>query len=152
MSQSPSTIIGNITDDPKLSFTADGKPRLAFGVAVNHYWTDQSGEKQEKTSYFNVIAWRYVAEDSASVLEKGVGVMVSGRLEQRSWDDKESGQKRSVVEITADNIGLLTRSIESFERKRRNNEGGAPAKKAVSPRQAQQRQSVPAIQDNEEPF
>ena len=152
MSQSPTTIIGNVTDDPKLTFTGEGTPRLNFGVAINHYWTDASGEKQEKTSFINVTAWRYLAEDSANVLEKGVGVIINGRLEQRSWDDKESGQKRSVVEITADNIGLLTRSIESFERKRRNNEGGAPAKKAVSPRQAQQRQTVPAIQDNEEPF
>lgn len=154
MSQSPSTIIGNITDDPKLSFTADGKPRLAFGVAVNHYWTDQSGEKQEKTSYFNVIAWRYVAEDSASVLEKGVGVMVSGRLEQRSWE-ADDGTKRYVVELIADHIGVLTRSIETFARKRRGNaEGEAlPAKKAISPRQARPAlHSVPQITENEEPF
>jgi single-strand DNA-binding protein len=96
---------------------------LNFGVAINHYWTDASGEKQENTSFINVTAWRYLAEDSANVLEKGVGVIINGRLEQRSWDDKESGQKRSVVEITADNIGLLTRSIESFVGKRRNNEG-----------------------------
>jgi len=153
MSQSATTIIGNVTDDPKLTFTGEGTARLNFGVAVNHYYTDAKGEKQEKVSFINVTAWRYLAEDSASVLEKGVGVIVSGRLEQRSWDDKETGQKRSVVEITADNVGVLTRSIESFERKRRgNSEGGAPAKKAVSPRQAQSRQSVPNITDEEEPF
>jgi single-stranded DNA-binding protein len=68
------------------------------------------------------------------------------------WTD---GAKRSKICLIADNVAILTRSIESFERKRRsNNEGGSPAspKKAVSPRQAQQRQSVPTIQDNEEPF
>ena len=134
MSQSPSTIIGNITDDPKLSFTADGKPRLAFGVAVNHYWTDQSGEKQEKTSYFNVIAWRYVAEDSASVLEKGVGVMVSGRLEQRSWE-ADDGTKRYAVELIADEIGINTRSIETVTR-RQKSEGGASSQSQDGARRA----------------
>lgn len=149
MSQSPATIIGNVTDDPKLTFSADGKPRLAFSVAINHYWTDASGEKQEKTSYINVVAWRYLAEDSANVLEKGVGVIVTGRLEQRSWEDKETGKNRSLVELVADSIGLQTRSIESFERKRRGNADGQPAKKAAAPRQAA-RQAV--IQDEEEPF
>jgi single-strand DNA-binding protein len=152
MSQSSTTIIGNVTDDPKLMFSGEGNARINFSVAVNHYWTDSSGEKQEKTSYINVTAWRFLAEDSANVLEKGVGVIVTGRLEQRSWEDKETGKTRSVVEITADNIGILTRSIESFERKRRNAGDGGGAKKAVSPRQAQQRQTVPAITDEEEPF
>jgi len=81
--------------------------------------------------------------------------MVVGRLEEQSWEDKETGAKRSKICLVADNVAILTRSIESFERKRRsNNEGGSasPAKKPVSPRQAQQRQSVPTIQDNEEPF
>lgn len=153
MSQSATTIIGNVTDDPKLMFTGEGTARINFGVAVNHYWTDSNGEKQEKVSYINVTAWRYLAEDSANVLEKGVGVIVTGRLEQRSWDDKETGKTRSTVEIIADNIGVLTRSIEKFERKRRGNGNeGSTAKKAVSPRQAQQRQSVPTITDEEEPF
>ena len=152
MSQSPTTIIGNVTDDPKITFTAEGTPRLNFGVAVNRYWTDASGEKQEKTSFINVTAWRYLAEDSA-VLEKGVGVIVNGTLDQRSWQDKETGAKRSVVEITAENIGVLTRSIETFERKRRSTEGGAPAKKAMSPRAAAPvKQSVPTIIDSESPF
>lgn len=150
MSQSPTTIIGNVTDDPKLMFTGEGTPRINFSVAVNHYWTDGNGEKQEKTSYINVTAWRYLAEDSANVLEKGVGVIVTGRLESRSWEDKETGKTRSVVEITADNIGIQTRSIEKFERKRRG--GDSATKKAQSPRQAQQRQTVPAITDEEEPF
>lgn len=148
MSQSPATIIGNVTDDPKLTFTGDGKPRLAFSVAVNHYWTDNSGEKQEKTSYINVIAWRYLAEDSANVLEKGVGVIVTGRLEQRSWEDKETGKNRSIVELVADSIGLQTRSIESFERKRRTGTDGQAAKKASAPRQAARQ----VVEEDDEPF
>jgi len=148
MSQSPATIIGNVTDDPKLTFTADGKPRLAFSVAVNHYWTDASGDKQEKVSYINVIAWRYLADDSANVLEKGVGIIVTGRLEQRSWEDKETGAKRSIVELVADAIGVQTRSIDSFERKRRSSPDGQQTKKASAPRQAARQ----VIEEDSEPF
>jgi len=148
MSQAPATIIGNVTDDPKLTFTADGKPRLAFSVAVNHYWTDGSGEKQEKVSYINVVSWRYLADDSANVLEKGVGVIVVGRLEQRSWEDKETGKNRSIIELVADAIGVQTRSIESFERKRRSGSDGQPAKKAAAPRQAARQ----VVEEDDEPF
>jgi single-strand DNA-binding protein len=149
------TIIGNVTSDPELKYTANNTALLRFTIASNHYWTDADGEKKESTSFIECSAWRYVAEDAANVLEKGVGVMVTGRLEEQTWEDKETGAKRSKIALVVDNVAILARSIESFERKRRaNNEGGssAPAKKAVSPRQAQQRQTVPAIQDNEEPF
>jgi single-strand DNA-binding protein len=147
MSQSQSTMIGNVTSDPELKFLANGQAKLTFSIAVNHYWTDQAGEKQEKASFFNVIAWRYTAEDAASILEKGVGVIVTGRLEQRSWE-AEDGTKRSAIELVADTIGIQARSIESFERKRRSAEGGTPAKKATAPRTA----VAQTITDNEEPF
>ena len=93
---SPAVIVGNLTADPKLTYTDGGAARLNFGIASNHYYRDAQNEKQEKTSFFDVTCWRYLAEDSASVLEKGVGVIVQGRLEQRSWEDKE-GNKRSKV-------------------------------------------------------
>jgi len=155
MINAQATIIGNVTNDPELKYIASGAALLRFTVASNHYWTDGDGEKKESTMFVDCTAWRFTAEDSANVLEKGVGVMVVGRLEEQSWEDKETGAKRSKICLIADNVAILTRSIESFERKRRsNNEGGSasPAKKAVSPRQAQQRQSVPTIQDTEEPF
>ena len=147
MSQSQSTMIGNVTSDPELKYLTNGQAKLTFSIAVNHYWTDQAGEKQEKASFFNVIAWRYTAEDAANILEKGVGVIVTGRLEQRSWE-AEDGTKRSAIELVADTIGIQARSIESFERKRRSAEGGAPAKKATAPRTA----VAQKITDNEEPF
>ena len=149
MSQTPAVIIGNITQDPELTFTTSGIAKLGFSVACNYSYTDAQGEKQEKVSYFNVVAWRYLAEDSANVLEKGVGVIVSGRLEQRSWEDKE-GNKRSTVELVADSIGIQTRSIDSFERKRRaEGANGAPAKKPAQKRTTPQ---VPAGVGAEEPF
>ena len=119
MSASPVTLIGNLTADPELKFLPTGVGKLAFSIAVNHYWTDTDGEKQEKVSFFNIVAWRNLADDAANVLTKGVRVVVTGRLEQRSWDDKETGAKRSTVEFLADNIGLAVGNIESFVRKQK---------------------------------
>lgn len=134
MAQSDVTLIGNITSDPELKYTAQGAARLGFSIAVNHYWTDSDGEKQERTSFFNVTAWRYLAEDAAAVLEKGVGVIVQGRLEQRTWED-DNGDKKSTIDVLANNIGLQCRSVESFTRKRRGDGEGSPVK-ATSPRKA----------------
>ena len=141
---SPAIIIGNLTADPKLTYTDGGAARLTFGIASNHYYRDKNDEKQEKTSFFDVTAWRYLAEDSASVLEKGVGVIVQGRLEQRSWES-DDGTKRSKVELVADHIGVLTRSIEDFTRKRRGDGGGQAT--TASPRAAQ---AEPALE--KDPF
>lgn len=127
---SPTTLVGNVTNDPELKFTANGTAKLAFSIAVNHYWVD-NGEKKEDTSYFNVVAWRYVAEDTAAVLEKGMGVIVHGRLDQRTYEDKE-GQKRNFVELVADAVAIQTRSIESLERKRRSNDSAGEEKPRVS--------------------
>jgi len=136
MAFAETTLIGNITNDPELKYTAQGAARLGFSIAVNHYWTDSDGEKQERTSFFNVTAWRYLAEDAANVLEKGVGVIVQGRLEQRTWEDDE-GNKRSTIDVLANNIGLQVRSVESFERKRRGDGDGASSpRRAASPRKA----------------
>ena len=135
MSASPVTLVGNLTADPELKFMPTGVGKLTFGIAVNHFWTDQDGEKQEKTSFFNVVAWRNLAEDAANVLTKGVRVVVTGRLEQRSWDDKETGTKRSTIEVLADNIGLNVGNIDSFVRKQKT-EGQTPTYTA-KPKNAQ---------------
>lgn len=115
---SPVTIIGNLTADPELTFTTSGQAKLSFSVANTHVWYDASNEKQEKTSYFNVTAWRYLAENSARTLEKGIGVVVYGRLEQRSYEDKE-GNKRSIVEVVAEEVAISTKSLETIERRQR---------------------------------
>jgi len=107
----------------------------------------------EKTSFFNVTAWRYLAENTARVLEKGVGVVVTGRLEQRSYDDKE-GNKRSVVDLIAEEIGIATRSLETIERRvKSDNQQANVAPKATnkvaSPRT---RPAVAVGVDESEPF
>ena len=103
MADSTVTIVGNLTRDPELRFTAGGKGIASFGVAVNRRW-QQNGEWQEKVSFFNVTAWDTLGENIAASLTKGTRVIVTGRLEQREYETKE-GDKRNVVEIVADEIG-----------------------------------------------
>jgi len=123
MNLAPVTVIGNITADPELTFTQNGQARLAFSVAVNHIWYDQNDNKQEKTSFHNVVAWRYLAEHAARTLEKGIGVIVFGRLEQRSYEDKD-GNKRSITELVAEEIGIATKSLETIQRRQVNANNG----------------------------
>lgn len=144
MNPAQTVLVGNITQDPELTFTANGQARLGFSMACNYVWYDQAGEKQEKVSYFNVVAWRYVAENAGRTLEKGLGVVVAGRLEQRSYEDKE-GNKRSTVELVADEIAINTRSLEAVTR-RQKSEGGA----TQTPRRTNK---VPAsVGADDEPF
>ncbi len=130
MNNSAITVCGNVTQDPEMTFTDSNIAKLRFSVACNRSYK-KGDEWVEETSFFNCVAWRKLAEDTGDVLEKGVGVIVNGRLEQRSWEDKE-GNKRSTVEVVADNVAIQTRSISDFTRKR-GGEGGA-AQTAASPR------------------
>jgi single-strand DNA-binding protein len=114
------TIVGNITRDPEMRYTAGGTSTATFGVAVNRSWRNQqTNEWEERTSFFNVVCWRQLAENVAASLRKGTRVVVTGRLEQRSWET-EQGEKRSVVEVVADEVGpslrWATAQIERTER------------------------------------
>ena len=147
------TLVGNATADPELRFFEGGTAKATFSIAVNRYWTDDSGEKKEQTSFFNIVAWRNLAEDTANVLQKGVGVIVTGRLEQRSWDDEATGAKRSVVEVVADDVAIRARSIESYVRKQNNASAPqgstTPKPKIVAKKVASQPQ---VFAEEEEPF
>ncbi len=98
------TLIGNLVDDPELRFTPSGVALAKIRMAVNRRWRGQDGEWQEDTSFFNGTVWREQAETAAESLQKGTRVIVTGRLEQRSWETPE-GDRRSVVEIQIDEIG-----------------------------------------------
>ena len=97
------TIVGNITRDPELRFTPSGQANTKFGVAVNRRWQiKQTNEWEEQVSFFDVVCWRELAENVSESLTKGSRVIVTGRLEQRSWE--QDGQKRYAVEIIADEV------------------------------------------------
>src|SRR5580658_6228184 len=99
------SIVGNLTRDPELRFTPTGQATASFGVAVNRRWQNrQTQEWEEATSFFDVVCWREMAENVSESLVRGSRVMVAGRLEQRSWETQD-GDKRSKVEVVADEIG-----------------------------------------------
>ena len=98
------TIVGNITRDPELKFLNSGQAAVRLSVAVNRRWQNrQTQEWEERVSYFEVTGYGAMAENAANSLAKGTRVVVTGRLEQRSWET-ENGDKRSIVEINADEI------------------------------------------------
>jgi len=101
---STTTIIGNLTRDPELKFLGNDSTVVKLSVAVNRKTKGRDGEWNETTSYFNVSAFGTLAENSADSLHKGNRVIVTGRLEQRSWD-KEDGTKGTAIELIADAIG-----------------------------------------------
>jgi single-strand DNA-binding protein len=125
------TLVGNLTRDPELRFTPNGAPVVTFGVAVNRRWQNRDSQQwEEQTSFFNVTCWRDLAHNVAETLQKGSRVIVSGRLDQRSWQTQE-GDKRSVVEVVADEVGpslrWATASITRNERREGGGGGGAPS-------------------------
>ena len=133
------TISGNITREPEMRYTPSGVSKVTFGVAVNRSWRNQQTQEwEEQTSFFNVVAWRQLAENVSASLTKGSRVVVSGRLEQRSWET-ESGEKRSIVEVVADDVAPSLRfaTAEVHKVERSGPGGGGPgdggAKRAPAP-------------------
>ena len=122
------TVIGNVTRDPEVRYTPNGQANANFGVAVNRRWQNrQTNEWEERVSFLNVVCWREMAENVAESVSKGTRVVVTGRLEQRSWET-EQGEKRSVVEIVADDIGpslrFATAKVEKIDRRTGGEFGG----------------------------
>lgn len=125
MADNTITLVGNITRDPELRFLPNGTANATFGLAVNRRWQNrQTSEWEEKVSFFNVVCWREMAENAAASLGKGTRVLVTGRLEQRSYETQD-GEKRSVVEVIADEIGPSLRWAEAqvTRNERRQGEG-----------------------------
>jgi len=120
------TLIGNITRDPELRFTPSGQATATFGLAVNRRWQNrQTQEWEEATSFFDVVCWREQAENASESLSRGSRIIVTGRLEQRSWETPE-GEKRSKIEVVADEIGPSLRwaTAQVTKNERRGAEGG----------------------------
>ncbi len=115
------TLSGNLTRDPEIRYTRDGQANATFGLAVNRRWQVRgTDEWEEATSFFDVVCWRDLAENVALSLVKGSRVIVSGRLEQRSWET-EDGERRSRVEVSAEDVGpslrFATAEITRAERR-----------------------------------
>jgi single-strand DNA-binding protein len=156
------TIVGNLTRDPELRFTPSGQATATFGVAVNRSWTDrQTNERKEATSFLDVVCWGQLAENAAQSLTRGTRVVVSGRLDQRSWENQE-GEKRSKIEITADEVSPSLRwaTVEITKNERRspdgngNGNGGNYATSGTTSYRPATRETAPSsyATSDEEPF
>jgi len=99
-------VIGRLTRDPEVRATPSGTNVANFAVATNFSWKDSSGNKQDRTEYHDVVAWRKLADIIGQYVKKGSKVYIEGRLETRSWDD-QNGVKKYRTEIIADNMIML---------------------------------------------
>lgn len=97
-------IIGNLTRDPELRALPSGIQVASLSVATNRVWKDKNGAKQESSDFHNVVVFGRQAETSVQYLKKGQQVMIEGRIQTRSWDDKASGEKKYRTEIVADRV------------------------------------------------
>ncbi len=103
-------VMGNLTRDPELRTTPSGQSVASFAVATNRNWTDPSGEKKEAVEYHEIVAWGKLGELASNYLSKGRKVLVTGRLQTRSWET--DGVKRQKTEIVATDINFLDRAGE----------------------------------------
>ena len=101
-------LIGNLGRDPELQVTSEGTPYTRFSLAVNRTFKTQTGEKKEETEWFQIVAWRQLAENCERYLHKGSKVYVEGRLTQRKYTDK-NGIERTAVEVIANDVQFLDR-------------------------------------------
>lgn len=104
---SKAIITGNLTRDPELRNTPSGSSVCGFTVAVNRVFKDANGEQREDVSFIDCSAWGKLGEMISQYAKKGSGVLVSGRLDQRSWEDKNGGGKRSRVEIVVEDFNFI---------------------------------------------
>src|SRR5919199_883212 len=120
------TLVGNITDDPELRFTPSGQAVANFTVAVNRrFRTQQKNQWEDRLDgFFRCSCWREQAENVAESLTKGTRVVVVGRMQQRSWDDAETGQKRSTIEVQVDEVAPSLRWATAQVQKSQRSGGG----------------------------
>jgi len=102
-------VIGRVTKDPEIRTTPNGQSVASLSIATNRVWNSNSGEKQEKTEFHNIVAWGKLAEICGQYLTKGQEVMFEGRMETRTWDGQD-GVKRSRTEIIAENMQMGAKS------------------------------------------
>jgi len=95
-------VIGNLVRDPELRSLPTGNKVCSFSVATNRVWKDKNGARQESADYHNVVVFGRQAETVAQYMKKGNSILVEGRMQTRSWDDKTSGEKKYRTEIIAD--------------------------------------------------
>ncbi len=100
-------LIGNLGRDPEVRSTPSGQPVANFTLATSRRWKDKNGQRQEQTEWHNIVVWGKQAEIAGQYLTKGKQIFLEGRLQTRSWEDRQSGEKRYRTEVVCDNFQML---------------------------------------------
>ena len=100
-------LMGNLTRDPEVRYTPKGTAVADLGIAINRYFQGDGGEKREETTFVDVTLWGRQAEIAGEWLKKGRGVFIEGRLQLDTWDDKQSGQKRSKLKVIGEHMQFV---------------------------------------------
>ena len=101
-------LLGNLTADPELRTTTGGQNVASFTIAISRTWNNAQGEKQEETSFINCTAWGRTGETIAKYVQKGRQLLVSGRLQQRTWQDKDTGKNRSAIDVIVEEFSFVS--------------------------------------------
>jgi single-strand DNA-binding protein len=100
-------LVGNLGKDPEVKYTPQGTPVAKLTLATNERYKDKDGQWQDRTEWHNVVLWQRLAEIAGEYLKKGGKVYIEGRLQTRSWEDKQTNQKRYMTEVVASDLVLL---------------------------------------------
>ena len=100
-------LIGNLGRDPEVRSTPSGQPVASFTLATSRRWKDKNGQRQEQTEWHQIVVWGKQAEIAGQYLTKGKQIFLEGRLQTRSWDDRQTGEKRYRTEVVCDNFQML---------------------------------------------
>jgi len=130
-------LIGNLGKDPEIRTTPQGTALARFSVATTTTWKDNSGAKQERTEWHDVVAWERLAQICGEYLHKGKMVYVEGSLQTRSWED-QNGQKRYKTEVKANNVVMLSPRVD----------GAGAAARAAAPREISEGAEAPTYDDD----
>ena len=145
-------LLGNLTRDPEVRYTPKGTAVTELGMAVNRVYTAENGEKREETTFVDVTLWGRTAEIAGEYLKKGRPVFIEGRLQLDTWDDKQSGQKRSKLKVVGEGLQLLGgRPGGGGGGGGGDEEGGGPSRSS-RPAPPPQRSAPSAPDDDEIPF
>lgn len=119
-------LVGNLGRDPEVRSTPSGQNVATFSIATNRKWRDRDGNKQEQTEWHNIVCWGRQAEVAGQYLTKGRQIFVEGRLQTRSWDDKQTGEKKYMTEVICDNFQMLGQRGDFEGNRGSGGGGGAP--------------------------
>ena len=152
-------LMGNLTRDPEVRYTPKGTAIATVGLAVNRRWTTETGEQKEEVTFVDVEVWGRQAETVGQYLSKGKPIFVEGRLRLDSWEDKESGQKKSKLKVVCERFQFIGASTGRQEFKdqppsdegpaRPTSRGGQPA---AAPPDRGAEPEPPAVEDDNIPF